>query len=114
MVWSFNGAPMDVFAKASDIPQVPLVLRLDSRAGWQSLMPGAEPALGRVAVPPKMAFSSVVWNLRAVYSGWFGSSRATRRNKVWRIRSPRNYAAETPPKKKKAIPDRTGGLQVLK
>ncbi len=39
VVWSFNGAPMDVFTKASDIPQVPLVLRLDSRAGWQSLMP---------------------------------------------------------------------------
>lgn len=39
VVWSFNGVPMDVFTKASDIPQVPLVLRLDSRAGWQSLMP---------------------------------------------------------------------------
>jgi hypothetical protein len=45
-----------------------------------------------------------IWNLRAVNSGWLGSSRATRRNKVRRIRSPRNYAAETPrprPKEKK-------------
>jgi hypothetical protein len=39
VVWSFNGAPMATFEKASDIPQVPLFLRLDSRAGWQSLMP---------------------------------------------------------------------------
>ena len=39
VVWSFNGVPMDTFTKQADIPQVPLVLRLDSRAGWQSLMP---------------------------------------------------------------------------
>ncbi len=39
IVWSFNGAPVDIFTKAADIPQIPLVLRLDSRAGWQSLMP---------------------------------------------------------------------------
>ena len=33
VVWSFNGAPMDTFTKAEDIPQSPLVLRLDSARG---------------------------------------------------------------------------------
>jgi beta-glucanase (GH16 family) len=39
VVWSFNGVVVDTFDKAVDIPQVPLVLRLDSRSGWQSLFP---------------------------------------------------------------------------
>ena len=44
-----------------------------------------------------MAFSTGVWNLRALNSGRPGSPRAATRHKVRRIRSPPKCAAETPP-----------------
>ena len=44
-----------------------------------------------------MAFSTGVWNLRALNSGRPGSPRAAMRHKVRRIRSPPKCAAETPP-----------------
>ena len=44
-----------------------------------------------------MAFSTGVWNLRALNSGRPGSPRIAMRHKVRRIRSPPKCAAETPP-----------------
>jgi hypothetical protein len=51
-----------------------------------------------------MAFSTGVWNLRALNSGRPRSPRAAMRHKVRRIRSPPKCAAETPPAQTRKSP----------